>query len=94
MCGVILQKLNSFLKEQRKKSLSASSPGIPITITDTNHKPTTSMKVTKATNIQIRLEVVESQQLNSKKRNTRAKKEFSANEKMPTSNYTQKQNKI
>ena len=52
------------------------------------------MKVTKATNIQIRLEVVESQQLNSKKRNTRAKKEFSANEKMPTSNYTQKQNKI
>ena len=52
------------------------------------------MKVTKATNIQIRLEVVESQQLNSKKRNTRAEKEFSANEKMPTSNYTQKQNKI
>ena len=54
-----------------KKSLVVISAGIPITITititNTNHKLTTSMKATKATNIQIRLLVEESQQLNSKK---------------------------
>ena len=56
-----------FFTEQRKKSLAASSPGIPVTITNANHKLTISMKATKATNIQIRLLVEESQQLNSKK---------------------------
>ena len=52
-----------------KKSLVVISAGIPITITitNTNHKLTTSMKATKATNIQVRLLVEESQQLNSKK---------------------------
>ena len=55
-----------------KKSLVVISAGIPITITitititNTNHKLTTSMKATKATNIQVRLLVEESQQLNSK----------------------------
>ena len=51
------------------------------------------MKATKATNIQIRLLVEESQQLNSKKWNTRKKHKFSANEMIPISNYMQKQNK-
>ena len=51
------------------------------------------MKATKATNIQIRLLVEESQQLNSKKWNTRKKHEFSANWMIPTSNYMQKQNR-
>ena len=48
MCEVISYIFNSFFKDQRKKSLAASSPGIPITITSTNHKLTTSMKATKA----------------------------------------------
>ena len=56
-----------FFKEQRKKSVAALSPGIPITFSNTNHKLTTYMKATKVTNIQIRLLVEESQQLNSKK---------------------------
>ena len=56
-----------FFKEQRKKSVAAISPGIPITFSNTNHKLTTYMKATKVTNIQIRLLVEESQQLNSKK---------------------------
>ena len=51
------------------------------------------MKATKATNIQIRLLVEESQQLNSKKWNTRKKHKLSANEMIPISNYLQKQNK-
>ena len=51
------------------------------------------MKATKATNIQIRLLVEESQQLNSKKWNTRKKHKLSANEMIPISNYMQKQNK-
>ena len=51
------------------------------------------MQATKATNIQIRLLVEESQQLNSKKWNTRKKHEFSANWMIPTSNYMQKQNR-
>ena len=67
MCEVISYVFNSFFKDQRKKSLAASSPGIPITITSPNHKLTTSMKATKATNIQIRLLDEESQQLNSKR---------------------------
>ena len=67
MCEVISYIFNSFFKDQRKKPLAASSPGIPITITSTNHKLTTSMKATKATNIQIRLSDEESQQLNSKR---------------------------
>ena len=50
------------------------------------------MKATKATNIQIRLLVEESQQLNSKW-NTRKKHKLSANEMIPISNYMQKQNK-
>ena len=82
-----------FFTEQRKKSSAASSPGIPITITNTNHKLTISMKVTKATNIQIRLLVEESQQLNSKRWNTGKKHKFLANEMMPISKYVQKQNK-
>ena len=76
-------------KEQRKKSLAGSSPGMLITITNTNHKLTTSIKATKAPNIQIRLLVEESQQLNSKKWKTRKKAKFSANEMMTISNYTQ-----
>ena len=51
------------------------------------------MKATKATNIQIRLLVEESQQPNSKKWNTRKKHKLSANEMIPISNYMQKQNK-
>ena len=51
------------------------------------------MKATKATNIQIRLLVEESQQLNSKKWNTRKKHKLSAYEIIPISNYMQKQNK-
>ena len=51
------------------------------------------MKATKATNIQIRLLVEESQQLNSKKWYTRKKHKLSANEMIPISNYMQKQNK-
>ena len=51
------------------------------------------MKATKATNIQIRLLVEESQQLNSKKWNTGKKHKFLANEMMPISKYVQKQNK-
>ena len=51
------------------------------------------MKATKATNIQIRLLVEESQQLNSKEWNTRKKHKLSANEMIPISNYMQKQNK-
>ena len=51
------------------------------------------MKATKATNIQIRLLVEESQQLNSRKWNTRKEHKFSANEMIPTSNYMQKQTK-
>ena len=51
------------------------------------------MKATKATNIQIRLLVEESQQLNSKKWNTGKKRKFLANEMMPISKYVQKQNK-
>ena len=50
------------------------------------------MKATKATNIQIRLLVEESQQLNSKKWDTKTHKS-SANEMIPISNYMQKQNK-
>ena len=62
-----------------KKSLVVISAGIPITITitNTNHKLTTSMKATKATNIQVRLLVEESQQLNSK---MQKEDKFSANE--------------
>ena len=56
-----------FFKEQRKKSVAELCPGIPITFSNTNHKLTTYMKATKVTNIQIRLLVEESQQLNSKK---------------------------
>ena len=51
------------------------------------------MKATKATNIQIRLLVEESQQLNSKKWDTRKTHKSSANEMIPISNYMQKQNK-
>ena len=51
------------------------------------------MKATNATNTQIRLLVEESQQLNSKKWNTRKKHKLSANEMIPISNYMQKQNK-
>ena len=78
-----------FLKSRGKGLLAAISPSIPIIITNTNHKLTTSMKVTKATNIQVRLLVEESQQLNSKKWKTRKKAKFSANEMMTISNYTQ-----
>ena len=46
------------------------------------------MKATKAANIQVRLLVEESQQLNSKKWKTRKKAKFSANEMIPISNYT------
>ena len=49
------------------------------------------MKATKATNIQIRLLVEESQQLNSRKWNTRKEHIFSTHKMMPTSNYMQKQ---
>ena len=52
------------------------------------------MKATKATNIQIRLLVEESQQLNSKKWNTRKTHKTSANEMIPISNYKQKQTKM
>ena len=93
MRGVISLIFNSFFEEQRKKCFAASSPGIPITITNTNHKLTTSMKATKATNIQIRLLVEESQQLNSKKWDTRKTHKSSANEMIPISNYMQKQTK-
>ena len=48
------------------------------------------MEATKATNIQIRLLFEESLQLNSKKRNTRKKHKFLADEMMPISNYMQK----
>ena len=51
------------------------------------------MKATKATNIQIRLLVEESQQLNSKKWNTRKTRKSSANEMIPISNCMQKQPK-
>ena len=51
------------------------------------------MKATKATNIQIRLLVEESQQLNSKKWDTRKTHKSSANEMIPISNYMQKQTK-
>ena len=51
------------------------------------------MKATKATNIQIRLLVEESQQLNSKKWDTRKTHKSSTNEMIPISNYMQKQNK-
>ena len=77
-------------KEQRKKSLAASSPGMLITITNTNHKLTTSIKATKAPNIQIRLLVEESQQLNSKKWKTRKKHKLSANESIPITKYIPK----
>ena len=93
MCEVISYVFNSFFKDQRKKSLAASSPGIPITITSPNHKLTTSMKATKATNIQIRLLDEESQQLNSKRWETRKKHKLSANEVIPVSKYMKKQNK-
>ena len=77
-------------KEQKKKSLAASSPGMLITITNTNHKLTTSIKATKAPNIQIRLLVEESQQLNSKKWKTRKKHKLSANESIPITKYMPK----
>ena len=77
-------------KEQRKKSLAGSSPGMLITITNTNHKLTTSIKATKAPNIQIRLLVEESQQLNSKKWKTRKKHKLSANESIPIKKYIPK----
>ena len=48
------------------------------------------MKATKATNIQIRLLVEESQQLNSRKWNTRKKHKLSENKMIPISNYIQK----
>ena len=80
-------------KEQRKKSLAASSPGMLITITNTNHKLTTSIKATKAPNIQIRLLVEESQQLNSKKWKTRKKHKLSANELIPLTKYIPKKKK-
>ena len=51
------------------------------------------MKATKATNIQIRLLVEESQQLNSKKWNTGKTHKSSANETIPISNYMQNQTK-
>ena len=77
-----------------KKSLVIISAGIPITITitNTNHKLTTSMKATKATNIQVRLLVEESQQLNSKKEK---EDKFSANEMILTESklYTKLQKK-
>ena len=93
-CGGSYHKyLICFFKEHRKKSVAAISPGIPITITNTNHKLTTSMKATKATNIQIRLLVEESQQLNSRKWKTRKKHKLSENKMIPISNYIQKQNK-
>ena len=65
--GHIINASFVFLKSREKKPLAVSSQGIPITITNTNQKLTTSMKATKATNIQIRLLAEESQQLNSKK---------------------------
>ena len=68
--------LNRFLKSRVKKSLSASSPGIPITITNTSRKLTISMKATKARNIQIRLSFEESQQLNSKKKKDEKKRQI------------------
>ena len=68
--------LNRFLKSRVKKSLSASSPGIPITITNTSRKLTISMKATKARNIQIRLSFEESQQLNSKKKKDENKRQI------------------
>ena len=49
------------------------------------------MKATKATNVQIRLLFEESQQLNSRKWNTRKKHKFLENEMIPISNYMQKQ---
>ena len=49
------------------------------------------MKATKATNVQIRLLVEESQQLNPRKWNTRKKHKFSENEMIPISNYMEKQ---
>ena len=51
------------------------------------------MKATKATNVQIRLLFEESQQLNSRKWNTRKKHKLSENKMIPISNYIQKQNK-
>ena len=48
------------------------------------------MKTTKAANIQVRLLVEESQQLNSKKWKTRKKAKFLANEMILISNYAQK----
>ena len=93
-CGGSYHKyLICFFKEHRKKSVAAISPGIPITITNTNHKLTTSMKDTKGMNIQIRLLVEESQQLNSKRWETWKKHKLSANEMIPVSKCTQKQNK-
>ena len=49
------------------QSLAVIKAGISVTINNANHKLTISMKATKATNIQIRLLVEESQQLNSRK---------------------------
>ena len=48
------------------------------------------MKATKAANIQVRLLVEESQQLNSKKWKTRKKAKFLAPEMILISNYAQK----
>ena len=69
-----------FLKGRGKGLLAAISPSVPIIVTNTNHKLTTSMKVTKATNIQVRLLVEESQQLNSKKWKAGKKDKFLTNE--------------
>ena len=79
-----------FLKGRGKGLLAAISPSIPIIITNTNHKLTTSMKVTKATNIQVRLLFEESQQLNSKKWKAGKKDKFLTNEMILIKNYTQK----
>ena len=68
VCDSLNQELLVAKLDIVTKYLAAISAGIPITITitNTNHKLTTSMKATKATNIQVRLLVEESQQLNLK----------------------------
>ena len=62
---------NSFFKEQRKnlyqQVVQVYQSKSPTLIINTNNKLTTSMKATKAMNVQIRLLVEESQQLNSRK---------------------------
>ena len=67
--------------------MAAISIGIPITITNTNHKLTTSMKATKATNSRGK-SATELEEVKEKK-----KHKFSANEMIPISKYVQKQNK-